>query len=45
MLKTGVALPIPKDAAIWINCSLEIASMAFTICNAENKKALVRNFE
>ena len=45
MLKTGAAFPIPKDAAIWINCSLEIASMAFTICSAENKKALVGNFE
>jgi hypothetical protein len=45
LLKTGVAFPIPKDAAIWINCSLEIASVTFIICNAENKKALVGNFD
>lgn len=39
MLKTGVAFPSPKDAAICINCSLETASMALTICNAENKRS------
>jgi hypothetical protein len=32
MPKTGVAFPNPKDAEICINCSLETASMALTIC-------------
>jgi len=40
MLKTGVAFPTPKDAAICINCSLETASMALTICKEKNKKVL-----
>jgi hypothetical protein len=36
--KTGVGFLIPKDPAICSNCSLETASMAFTIYTAENKR-------
>jgi hypothetical protein len=36
--KTGVGFLIPKDAATCSNCSLETASIAFTIYTIENKR-------